>query len=78
MIDETIKHYGQLDCAYNNAGIEGPRGLSVDLNSETWNRVIDINLKGIWLCMKYEIPAMIKNGKGNIVNCSSIAGIVVS
>jgi len=76
MIEKTIEHFGKLDYAYNNAGIEGTRSSPVDMTSESWNRIIDTNLRGVWLCMKYEIPAMIKNGKGSIVNCSSIAGLV--
>jgi NAD(P)-dependent dehydrogenase (short-subunit alcohol dehydrogenase family) len=76
LVEKTLEHYGQLDFAYNNAGIEGAQISPVEMTNENWNRIIDINLKGVWLCMKYEIPAMIKNGKGSIVNCSSIAGLV--
>lgn len=76
LVDKTIEKYGRLDCAYNNAGIEGSPCSTVECSTENWDRTININLKGVWLCMKYEIPAMLKNGKGSIVNCSSIAGLV--
>lgn len=76
MVNQTIKAFGHLDCAFNNAGIEGHPCPTVDCTVDDWNQTIDINLKGVWLCMKYEIPEMLKNGKGAIVNCSSIAGLV--
>lgn len=76
MVDKTLEKYGRLDCAYNNAGIEGIPSSITECTSENWDRTIDVNLKGVWLCMKHEIPAMLKNGKGSIVNCSSIAGKV--
>jgi|SRR5581483_11968037 len=67
--------YGRLDCAFNNAGIEGAAGTIPDYPEDAWDRVININLKGVWLCMKYEIPAMLKSG-GAIVNTASTAGLV--
>jgi NAD(P)-dependent dehydrogenase (short-subunit alcohol dehydrogenase family) len=76
LVEKTIQKYGRLDCAYNNAGIEGAPSSTVECSSENWDRTIDTNLKGVWLCMKYEIPEMLKHGKGSIVNCSSIAGLV--
>lgn len=76
LIDFTLSTYGRLDCAYNNAGIEEASSSTVDCKNEEWDKIINTNLKGVWLCMKYEIPAMIKNGGGSIVNCSSIAGLV--
>ncbi len=76
LIDKTVEHYGRLDCAYNNAGVEGSPCSTVECSTENWDKTININLKGVWLCMKYEIPAMLKQGKGSIVNCSSIAGLV--
>ncbi len=76
LVERTLKKYGRLDCAYNNAGIEGTPSSTTECTSETWDRTINTNLKGVWLCMKYEIPAMLKSGKGSIVNCSSIAGLV--
>ncbi len=76
LIAKTVEKFGGLDFAFNNAGIEGVVSPTTDCSFENWNRTIDINLKGVWLCMKYQIPAMIKNGNGSIVNCSSIAGLV--
>ena len=76
LVDSTIKKYGRLDCAYNNAGIEGTPNSTTECSVSNWDKTINTNLKGVWLCMKYEIPAMLKNGKGSIVNCSSIAGLV--
>jgi NAD(P)-dependent dehydrogenase (short-subunit alcohol dehydrogenase family) len=78
MVRETIKHFGRLDIAYNNAGIEGELGFTADGSEENFDRVIGINLKGVWACMKYEIPEMLKNKKGAIVNCASIAGVIGS
>ncbi|MEY3499729.1 MAG: hypothetical protein RL308_1398, partial [Bacteroidota bacterium] len=64
------------DYAFNNAGIEGVNGSIQECTEENWDKTISINLKGIWACMKYEIPEMLKHGNGAIVNCSSIAGLV--
>lgn len=76
MFAQIIKHMGKIDCAFNNAGIEGGPGNTVDCTIENWQKTIDTNLRGIWLCMKNEIPLMLKSGGGAIVNCSSIAGLV--
>jgi NAD(P)-dependent dehydrogenase (short-subunit alcohol dehydrogenase family) len=76
LVEKTIEKYGRLDCAYNNAGVEGAPSSTIECSTENWDKTININLKGVWLCMKYEIPAMLRNGKGSIVNCSSIAGLV--
>ncbi len=77
MIAACITEYGGLDYAVNNAGIEGtPLVQTTDYEEEVWDRVIDINLKGVWLCMKYEIPEMLKRGHGAIVNMSSVAGLI--
>src|SRR5215510_1986642 len=74
MVDKTLEAYGRLDCAFNNAGIlEGIFTSTADYPEDTWDRVVDVNLKGVWLCMKYEIPQMIKQGRGIIVNMSSVA-----
>lgn len=79
MVKETIQTYGQLDCAFNNAGVEGTSNiLTADYTEEDWNRVIDTNLKGVWLCMKYQIPWLLKQGGGSIVNTSSTAGLIGS
>ena len=76
MVAKTVKTYGRIDCAFNNAGIEGRMANTVECTEETWDRTIAINLKGVWLCMKYEIPQMLKQGGGTIVNTASIAGLV--
>lgn len=72
----AVDTYGRLDCAHNNAGIEGPMTSTVDYAEADWDRLLGINLKGEWLCMKYEIPRMITGGGGAIVNTASIAGLV--
>ena len=76
VIDIITDLYGQLDFAFNNAGIEGESAPTHECTSENWDRVLDINLKGTWLCMKQEIQLMLKQGHGAIVNNSSIAGLV--
>jgi len=76
LVQRTIEIYGRLDYAHNNAGIEGEGAGAVSHSEEIWDRVIAINLKGVWLCMKYEIPEMLKQGGGAIVNTASIAGLV--
>jgi NAD(P)-dependent dehydrogenase (short-subunit alcohol dehydrogenase family) len=79
MISKAVETYGRLDCAHNNAGIGSrPRVLLHELAEESWDRVIDINLKGVWLCMKYEISQMLTQGGGTIVNTASIMGLVGS
>ena len=76
MVDRAIALYGRLDYAFNNAGIEGALEPTADYPEDVWDRVIDVNLKGVWLCMKYEIPAMIRQGGGVIVNTSAaISGV---
>jgi NAD(P)-dependent dehydrogenase (short-subunit alcohol dehydrogenase family) len=76
MVNKTVETYGRLDCAFNNAGIEGVQAPIIENPEENWDRVININLKGVWLCMKYELPQMLKQGGGAIVNTSSVAGLV--
>jgi NAD(P)-dependent dehydrogenase (short-subunit alcohol dehydrogenase family) len=76
MVQKAVATYGRLDCAHNNAGIEGATGKTADYREEDWDRVIRINLTGVWLCMKYEIPQMLKQGSGAIVNTASDAGLL--
>ena len=77
LVNATVDKWGKLDIAFNNAGIEGPNMISTpDYPEEAWDAVIDINLKGVYLSMKYEIPHMAKHGKGAIVNMSSVAGLI--
>lgn len=79
MISTTVETYGRLDCAHNNAGIGArPRARLHELPEESWDRVLGINLKGVWLCMKYEITQMLKQPGGAIVNTASIMGLVGS
>jgi len=75
LIAATVDHYGRLDCAHNNGGIEGPLSTVVDLSEDDWDRVIDVNLKGVWWCLKHEIPAMLSGGTGAIVNTGSVSGL---
>ena len=77
MVAKAVEAYGRLDCAVNNAGIGTPvRARVHELPEDAWERVIDVNLKGVWLCMKYEISRMLSQGGGSIVNMASIAGLV--
>lgn len=76
MVEAAVDGYGGLDFAFNNAGIEGRNDSLVDQSDDDWERVIDINLKGVFLGLRAEIPAMLDDGGGAIVNTSSIAGVV--
>lgn len=76
LIEQTVEAFGRLDAAYNNAGVQSQVTDSADLSSEEWDRVLNINLKGVWLCMKYELQQMRSQGSGTIVNCSSLGGLV--
>ena len=76
LVQTTVEHFGRLDIAFNNAGVEGELAPLTDAKVETYNKVFDINVKGVFLSMKHEIPAMLKTGGGAIVNTSSIAGTV--
>ncbi len=76
MVEKTIDAFGGIDFAFNNAGIEGMSAPTHECTVENWDRVMGVNIRGAWLCMKYEIPHMLKQNKGAIVNNSSIAGLV--
>jgi len=76
MIDKAVATYGHLNCACNNAGVAGTMAPLAECTEEDWDRTVQANLKSVWLCMKYEIPQMLKQGGGAIVNTSSVAGLV--
>jgi NAD(P)-dependent dehydrogenase (short-subunit alcohol dehydrogenase family) len=79
LIQKTVQRFGRLDMAFNNAGTEGVWVSLIRQSEEDWDRTIDINLKGVWLCLKYEIRQMLKQGGGGaIVNMASIQGLVGS
>ena len=76
LISQVLKKHGRLDAAHNNAGVEGARVPLIDLTEEQWDAVMAVNLKGVWMCMKHEIPQMLEQGGGAIVNTSSVAGLM--
>lgn len=76
LVVKTVQQYGRLDYACNNAGIGGEQNLTADYSVEGWQKVISINLSGVFYCMKYEIPEMLRSGGGAIVNMASILGQV--
>src|ERR687888_1767556 len=79
LISKAVETYGRLDCAHNNAGIAGGlRARTADYPEDRWHQVIAVNLTGVWLCMKYEIPQMLSQGSGAVVNTASAAGLVGS
>jgi NAD(P)-dependent dehydrogenase (short-subunit alcohol dehydrogenase family) len=75
MVNQTVKKYGRLDIAFNNAGVGGIMARLIRTTEEVFDEVVDTNFKGVWLSMKYEIPVMLKQGGGIIINNSSIAGV---
>ncbi|GAJ05966.1 unnamed protein product, partial [marine sediment metagenome] len=76
MVNKVVETYGRLDYAFNNAGIGDTMAYTADLTEEEWDRTINVNLKGVWVCMKYEIKQMLKQGGGAIVNMASVIGLV--
>lgn len=76
MIETTIKEFGRLDYACNNAGVQQPPALLADADEAEWDRLISINLRGVFLCMKYELRQMLQQGGGVIVNIASMGGLV--
>ncbi|MEH2236032.1 SDR family oxidoreductase [Nostoc sp.] len=75
-LDKTIETFGRLDFAFNNAGVEQKNAATAEIEEEEWDRIVDIDLRGVFLCMKYEIPLLLKQGGGAIVNTSSGAGVI--
>ncbi len=76
MVQATLDRFGRLDCAVNNAGVAGPmRTPLAEVEEAQWDAVMGVNLKGVWLCMKHQIPAMLAGGGGAIVNVASIYGL---
>lgn len=76
LMETAVQRFGGLDCAVNNAGIEGRLAPTAECSEENWDRTIAVNLKGVWLCMREEIPRMLERGGGTIVNMASVAGLV--
>ncbi|MGK8933313.1 SDR family NAD(P)-dependent oxidoreductase [Pluralibacter gergoviae] len=76
LVTQAVKRYGHIDVAFNNAGILPPTADFADMAEEDFNKVINVDLKGVFLCMKYEIQTMLKSGGGAIVNTASVAGVI--
>src|SRR6201989_1504246 len=76
MVKQTVEAFGQLDAAYNNAGVQNVLAETADTTREDYDRVMGINLRGVWSSMKFELQQMRKQGSGAIVNCSSLGGLV--
>jgi NAD(P)-dependent dehydrogenase (short-subunit alcohol dehydrogenase family) len=76
MVEQTVATFGRLDAAYNNAGVQNIVAETADAPREDFDRVMAINLRGVWSCMKFELRQMCKQGNGAIVNCSSLGGLV--
>ena len=75
LMDAVIAHYGRLDCAFNNAGIEIEQDKLADGNEDVFDAIMDVNVKGVWQCMRFQIPLMLKQGGGAIVNTASVAAL---
>ena len=76
MVSQVVAHFGRLDCAFNNAGIEEEHMRLADCEEATFDRILGVNVKGVWLCMKYQIQQMLAQGGGSIVNTASVAGLI--
>jgi len=75
-LDKAVEAFGRLDFAFNNAGVEQKNAATAEIEEEEWGWIVDTNLRGVFLCMKYEIPLLLKQGGGAIVNTSSGAGVI--
>ena len=76
MVAQVVAHFGRLDCAFNNAGIEEEHMRLADCDESIFDRIMAVNVKGVWLCMKYQLAHMAQNGGGSIVNTASVAGLI--
>lgn len=76
LIDKAVSYYGKIDCAFNNAGVEEEHLQLADGDDAMFDRIMNVNVKGTWLCMKYELRQMLKQGSGTIVNTASTAGLI--
>jgi NAD(P)-dependent dehydrogenase (short-subunit alcohol dehydrogenase family) len=76
LVRAALERHGRLDFAVNNAGIEGPFAPTIDVAEADWDRTVAVDLKGVWLCMRHELPPMLAAGSGAIVNTSSVGGLV--
>ncbi|GGY72640.1 SDR family oxidoreductase [Marinobacter zhanjiangensis] len=75
LVDQTVEQFGRLDFAFNNAGVELERNKLADGNEDVFDAIMDVNVKGVWQCMRHEIPVMVDAGSGVIVNTASVAGL---
>ena len=75
-VERAVTTFGRIDVAFNNAGVEQPYGAIADVTEGDWDRLVAINLRGVFLCMKYLVPVMLRQGGGAIVNTSSSAGVI--
>ncbi len=76
LVEATVARFGQLDSAFNNAGVAPPGSIVEDISTEDWDLVQHVNLRGVWFCLKYELAHMVPRGTGSIVNTASVAGLV--
>jgi NAD(P)-dependent dehydrogenase (short-subunit alcohol dehydrogenase family) len=76
MVNEVVGEYGRLDIAFNNAGIEGAPVRTADVSEAEFDQIIAVNVKGVWLCMKFELQQMLRQGSGVIINAASVAGLI--
>ncbi len=76
MVAQVVAHFGRLDCAFNNAGIEEEHMRLADCDESIFDRIMAVNVKGVWLCMKYQLAHMAQSGGGSIVNTASVAGLI--
>jgi NAD(P)-dependent dehydrogenase (short-subunit alcohol dehydrogenase family) len=76
VIDDVVDRHGRIDCAFNNAGVRGPSVVAAEYPEDAWDRIVAVDLKGVWLSMAHQLPKMVDQGSGSIVNMASTAGVV--